>query len=36
LFGWNPDDLILEAGKGYFFNTSAGFDWDEVKPYFWP
>lgn len=34
--GWDPDNVVLKAGQGYFFNASAGFDWTEVKPYVWP
>jgi len=36
LFGWSDPTLVLEAGKGYFFNAAAGFDWTETKPYVWP
>ncbi len=34
--GWDPSDITLEAGRGYFYDSQSTFDWIETKPYVWP
>lgn len=35
-FGWFPGTLIFQPGQAYFYLTTTGKSWNEVKPYVWP